>query len=836
MKFQKLLDEVKSIASGRWAEIISSITRFELPLSKNLPCPKCGGTDRFFKLSHFSESGALRCRQCPEAGDCADGVGSVAWLLGITNQESLHKIADYLGIETKKQKKEPTVKFEPSEFVSPAILGDIESRFLPAKKGITRKGLNRAGILIGKFRPSWNHANAGDYVIAFPYKNEQGETKKHCMMLIDGKKFHFKERQETKLCTSKLANCEGYCGSIEGETVFITEGETDLAALYSILPDGKEFSAITTGGSSARILHWLTERLSDKNVFVIFDNDPAGERGAEKLCRELASNDSITVKNIRLDGEKIDLREWIQIPGNGFDQLQHVCETTDEFEPSETEKLLVSTSALADRDPLRLAMANLSQYESGGKRLIYFQDRWFRYDRDHYEEIEKYNLKTKVRGFLQQEFIRIHENEVNNWTGKGEPPKHPEMVTTKVVGEVLEAMATICIAKSKTTFPGWLDDPTRTVKNIIPLKNGLINIDHLTANFSNEKFPDESKFLQPHSSDFFSPVCLPYSFRGVSNQEIRGTEFYKFLQRSFPQPPRVPGQPSGYDYITLLQQWLGYLLTQDNTANRFLLMQGKGANGKTVFCRIIQALLGKENYAGSTLSEINGRFETGFFVNKLVNVVDEVSEIDKKTVDTLKRLTGGGICRVEQKNKGVHYVDNICRFIICCNEIPQFKDSSDGTSRRMLFIPWEVQIPLHEQRKEFLEVEFWQASGELPIIFAWALSGLIDLRKFGRFQTTEDMDRAAESIAKGSAEEDWLEACVDITGFDSSETTSQEIYDSYVWFCRSRMAIPRYQSKDPLVKWIKTRFSEVQSCRFRKDGRQVRGVKGMEIVGETNIF
>lgn len=827
MKFHELLDEVKSIASGRWAEIISSITRFELPLSKNLPCPKCGGTDRFFKLSHFSESGALRCRQCPEAGDCADGVGSVAWLLGITNQESLHKIADYLGIETKKQKKEPTVKFEPSEFVAPAILEDIESRFLPAKKGITRKGLNRAGILIGKFRPSWNHANAGDYVIAFPYQNEQGETKKHCMMLIDGKKFHFKERQETKLCTSKLANCEGYCGSIEGETVFITEGETDLAALYSILPDGKEFSAITTGGSSARILHWLTERLSDKNVFVIFDSDPAGEKGAEKLCRELASNDSITVKNIRLDGEKIDLREWMQIPGNGFDQLQHVCETTGEFEPSETEKLLVSTSALADRDPLRLAMANLSQYESGGKRLIYFQDRWFRYDRDHYEEIEKYNLETKVRWFLQQEFIRIHENEVNNWTGKGEPPKHPEMVTTKIVTEVLKAMATQCQAKSKTTFPGWIDDPGRPVKNIIPLKNGLIDLDVLLKHWSDEAFPDEKDFLQPHTSNFFSPVCLPYSYRGVSNQEIANTEFYKFLKASFPQPPRVKGKPSGTDYITLLQQWLGYLLVQDNTANKFLLMQGNGANGKTVFCTVIEALLGSENCAGSTLTDIAGRFETSFFYNRLVNIIDEASEIDKKTVDTLKRLTGGGICRVEKKGKTALFTKNVCRFIICCNEIPQFKDTSDGISRRMIFIPWEVQVPIEKQKSELITTEYWQKSGELPVIFGWALQGLIDYQREGRFRQTEEMLEDSRELSQSSPEKDWLARAVEITDSVSDFESTADLFSSYEEYIANRRGIAKFSCSATFSRWLKEELN--RDPKQKSTGLRSRGFEGVRL-------
>jgi putative DNA primase/helicase len=62
------VDEVKRRAHGRWTDILASLGVDEAILKKrNLPCPLCGGTDRFQYTDKFGE-GNYHCRHCGPGG------------------------------------------------------------------------------------------------------------------------------------------------------------------------------------------------------------------------------------------------------------------------------------------------------------------------------------------------------------------------------------------------------------------------------------------------------------------------------------------------------------------------------------------------------------------------------------------------------------------------------------------------------------------------------------------------------------------------------------------------------------------------------------------------
>lgn len=62
------VDEIKNRAHGRWTEILGSLQVDERILRKrNLPCPLCGGTDRFQYTDKFGE-GNYHCRACGPGG------------------------------------------------------------------------------------------------------------------------------------------------------------------------------------------------------------------------------------------------------------------------------------------------------------------------------------------------------------------------------------------------------------------------------------------------------------------------------------------------------------------------------------------------------------------------------------------------------------------------------------------------------------------------------------------------------------------------------------------------------------------------------------------------
>ena len=67
-EYARRVDDLKRRAHGRWSEILGALQLDERILKKrNLPCPLCGGTDRFQYTDKFGE-GNYHCRGCGPGG------------------------------------------------------------------------------------------------------------------------------------------------------------------------------------------------------------------------------------------------------------------------------------------------------------------------------------------------------------------------------------------------------------------------------------------------------------------------------------------------------------------------------------------------------------------------------------------------------------------------------------------------------------------------------------------------------------------------------------------------------------------------------------------------
>jgi len=77
--------------------------------------------------------------------------------------------------------------------------------------------------------------------------------------------------------------------------------------------------------------------------------------------------------------------------------------------------------------------------------------------------------------------------------------------------------------------------------------------------------------------------------------------------------------------------------------------------------------------------------------------------------------------------------------MLSCNNRPRFSDRSEGVWRRMMVVPWRVEIPVAERIHGMTRIDWWQTSGELPGILNWAILGLARLRAQGGFTESELM-------------------------------------------------------------------------------------------------
>ena len=87
--------------------------------------------------------------------------------------------------------------------------------------------------------------------------------------------------------------------------------------------------------------------------------------------------------------------------------------------------------------------------------------------------------------------------------------------------------------------------------------------------------------LLTFDSRWFSTVKLPYAF----NPEAHCPGFMRFLYRVLEIDPETRRAAHPRDRrLRLLQEWFGYNLLNDGRFQRFLIMVGEGANGKSVSC------------------------------------------------------------------------------------------------------------------------------------------------------------------------------------------------------------------------------------------------------------
>lgn len=410
----------------------------------------------------------------------------------------------------------------------------------------------------------------------------------------------------------------------------------------------------------------------------------------------------------------------------------------------------------------RLARMNIERYRRSTPNgsLRYWRSEWYKYDGYCYRKIEHDEFKAKVGQAVKEEFDRIADEELKAWDGEGKPPQ-VRNVGQALVSNVVFATAQMCILSGSVELNTWIDGPLKGVDNghrYVALRNGILDID----GFLN----GEPDFLRPHSPDWFSLTCLPFDF----DPEATAPRWFNFLRRN---------QENDRERIAILQEWAGYLLLPNTNFQKFMFLEGEGANGKSVYLAAIEAMLGSDNCSHVQLESFGQRFLLTQTLGKLANIASECSEMDSVAEGNLKAFASGD--RMTFDRKGIPAIDAspTARLMISANVRPRFADKSSGLWRRMLLIPWRVTIPEADRVIGMDKIDWWEASGELPGIFNWALAGLHRLTKQKRFTKSAVCDAALSDYqfevnpVKGFLREHYLPA--DTTSY----VTTKYIYDHY---------------------------------------------------------
>ncbi len=245
------------------------------------------------------------------------------------------------------------------------------------------------------------------------------------------------------------------------------------------------------------------------------------------------------------------------------------------------------------------------------------------------------------------------------------------------------------------------------------------------------------------------------------------------------------------EMIDFLQRAIGYSLTGDDKEEVFFFLYGKGQNGKTKFVETVRCLLGDHarsaNFKTFVLKKYDGirediaRLKGARFVSAI-----EGNRGDRLDEQMIKQLTGGDRIAERGLYQNTSEFDPEMKIWLVANYKPNIRNTDEGIWRRVLLIPFTVQIPEQERDRDLLQ----KLLNELPGILQWAIRGCLDWQRNG-LNPPLTIREATQQYRK---EMDTIAEFKDRCCIESNQAKSQvsEIYGAYEEFCDNS----GYKSKD----------------------------------------
>jgi len=245
-------DVVKRAAEGRWVEILSSLGGIDpqtLDVKRHVPCPKCGGDDRFRMLDE--QSGAVYCNQCFNKEN-GDGIAALMWLLECDFPTAMKHLAEFLGIQASDT---PLVV---------DVIADVARRKrmpLESFKAFGAFESSRSGFIVARV-PMYDESRVrcSSFDMAYIESDPQ---------LAKGK---CESGKPSGLFVAEWPN--------PGDTVLLTEGVKDAAMLHSL-------KYLAVGYNGAELLAKFARVFQGCKVIIVPDRDTTGEEKARVTAARL---------------------------------------------------------------------------------------------------------------------------------------------------------------------------------------------------------------------------------------------------------------------------------------------------------------------------------------------------------------------------------------------------------------------------------------------------------------------------------------------------------------------------------------------------------------------
>lgn len=214
-----------------------------------------------------------------------------------------------------------------------------------------------------------------------------------------------------------------------------------------------------------------------------------------------------------------------------------------------------------------------------------------------------------------------------------------------------------------------------------------------------------------------------------------------------------------------LQRYIGYCMTGEIKEHVFAFAYGTGANGKGVFLNTVAKVFGEYAVVADMATFIdskNDRHPTELAKLRGSRMVVAQETQQGRTWDEakIKAITGGDKQTARFMRQDFFDFYPTFKLFIAGNHKPTLNAVDEAMRRRLLLIPFTVQIPVGERDPTLTD----RLHAEWPAILRWMIDGCLEWQRIGLAPPKVVSDATAEYFAAEDTFDQWLvDACdVDI--------------------------------------------------------------------------
>ncbi len=236
--------------------------------------------------------------------------------------------------------------------------------------------------------------------------------------------------------------------------------------------------------------------------------------------------------------------------------------------------------------------------------------------------------------------------------------------------------------------------------------------------------------LRPHRLEDYRTTQIPVEFDG----DARAPKFEEFLGQIF------EGDADSVEKQQVLLELMGYTLMSHARHEKFAVLIGGGANGKSVLLSVLYELVGPKNVAGVQPSSFDNRFQRAHLHQKLANIVTELRQGEVIADAELKAITSGEPATVEHKHQDPFVMRPFATCWFGTNHMPHTRDFSEALFRRATILTFNRVFSEHERDpmlKDKLLIE-------LPGILTLALNAYASALRVGFTSPKSSTDAKSE--------------------------------------------------------------------------------------------